>query len=52
MRQSLVGEVVEDEVVDEEEEEVEKMEEQEEEMRRRARMKTRGIGTVSRTDEI
>ena len=50
MRQSLVGEVVEEEVVDEEE--VEKMEEQEEEMRRRARMKTRGIGTVSRTDEI
>ena len=36
----------------EEEEEVEKMEEQEEETMQRARIKTRGIGTVSKTDEI
>ena len=33
-------------------EEVEKMEEHEEERRRRLRMKTRGIGTVSKTEAI
>ena len=41
-----------EEVEEEDEEEVEKMEEQEEETIQRARIKTRGIGTVSKTDEI